>query len=498
MLNNNQPGRIFHSLANILQAFFSPDDEKEHSWLPLVWISLIFLAGGILWGVFFNWGSFSINFMDWAEVWAPRMQAWRDALLKNTLPFHLSDIAAMRTESDRYFSVADMVSSPQVILLRWLDVGTYTLVNNFLLYGIASYFLLRIRKRYHLSLFAFTVLFLLFHFNGFIVTHLSVGHLSWGGYYLFPAFVLYLMEMLAGDRSWNWVARMSFLLCFMFMQGSFHHMVWCFIVLGIIAIIRWRHFFQIVKAGIFTILLSMPRIIPAFIQKTASISQEIDSLGGYPFLKNIRQAMTYPATPILALPGRIFDSKLGFWEFDIYTGWVGFAFIFVFGGLLMLFWSYRKREFPFLIVPVLVLMILSIGNNFLKVLFYNAVLSASERVTSRMMGLALVILIILAVIYYQKTMDHFRQHGLVLLAQITLLVILAKDLVSHTLHWSVKNAAQSFEVIPRDLPGVHISNHIDPEYFTMLAIGLGISIFSALFLIWMTRKTTHTVENQNL
>ena len=281
---------LFAPSVNLFNAFFSCEHEKKYRWLPWVWISLLFLAGALLWTYFFNFGNVPIDYMDWAEVWAARLQAWRDALLHNTLPFHLSDVGAMRTTSDRYFSVADMVSTPQLILLRCLEVGPYALINNLILYSFATYSLLKIRKKYGISLIVFTMMFLLFQFNGFIVSHLSVGHLSWGGYYLFPEFTYYLLQLEEEDRSWKWVTKMAFLLFFMFLQGSFHHLVWCLMVLGILAVIRWRYFFTILKAGIATILLSMPRILPVF-SRVGDFTDQPDILGGYPRLINIFQAM---------------------------------------------------------------------------------------------------------------------------------------------------------------------------------------------------------------
>lgn len=480
--------RVWLIFTNILQAIFKPEDEKSHPWLPYLWLGALILAGAILWGIFFHWGNVPFNYMDWAEVWAARLQAWRDALVHNTLPFHLSDLAAMRSTGDRYFAVADMVSSPQVVLLRWLDVGTYSLVNNLILYGIASYYLLVIRKKYNLSLFAFAFLFLLFQFNGYIVAHLSIGHLSWGGYYLFPAFVLFLLELLEGNHSWGWVTKMAVLLFFMFMQGSFHHLVWCFIVLGIMAVIRWRHFFQIFKAVLFTILLSMWRVIPAFWGKFSAPSQGIDFLGGFPNLFNILKAMIYNSTPDMALPMQVFNSNLGYWEFDIFIGVVGTFIILGFGLFSLAYWQYKQREFPYLLVPAAALTFLSIDDNFLKVLFYNPALVSSERVASRMIGLALVILIILAAIYYQKSLNRIKQNFVVHVTQLALLFVLIIELVLHTLRWSVKNASFTFGVEFRDLSGIHVSNHADPQYFSMLGIGLLVTILSTAFLVWVNRK----------
>ena len=188
------------------------------------------------------------------------------------------------------------------------------------------------------------------------------------------------------------------------------------------------------------------------------------------------------------MPGKVFNSNLGYWEFDIFTGWAGLLFIILCGIILMLVWYYREKKFPVLIVPVIVLAIFSIDENFFKALFYNPVLVSSERVTSRMIGLALVMLIILAAIFCQRIISTKRQPLLLKIAQIILLLFIAKDLVLHTLRWSLKNAFLAFPTTPRDLSLVHISNHADPSYFTVLIIGSLISVLTMVVLIILAKK----------
>ncbi|HNT24963.1 MAG TPA: hypothetical protein PKM21_11395 [Anaerolineales bacterium] len=467
--------------------FFSSSGDKAHPRLGRAYLLALALAGALLWCLFFNWGDVPMHFMDWAEVWGARMQAWRNALLHNTLPFHLNDLGAMRSANDRYFAVADMVSSPQVLLLRWLEVGPYALVNNLLLYALATWHLLQIRKRYALSLFTFSALFLIFHFNGFIVTHLAVGHLSWGGYYLFPAFVLLLLDLVEGRTSWRWVAGMALTLFLIFMQGSFHHLVWCFIALGSLAVLRPPHFFPAAQALLFSLLLSMPRLLPALRARFASLSQGLDFLGGYPSLADLLRALVYPSSPQQAMPRLLVDSSLGYWEFDLFTGWVGLLFL-LFGLGALAWWHARARRFPYLLVPALLLIILSIADAFPRLLFHSP-LAASERATSRLAGLALVILLILAAIYAQKALQALPSHPALALLQAGLLILLAYQLARHTLGWSVVPASLAFEVTPRDLSLVHIANRPDPNYYLMLGGGLLVSICSGALLCWLARRT---------
>jgi hypothetical protein len=471
-------------LDRLLTAIFHPVEEKKYPWLSRAWIGALFLAGALLWVFFFNWGDGPFQYHDWSEVWTTRQQAWRDALLKNTLPFHLNDVGAMRTDGDRYFTVADMVVSPQVILLRWLEVGPYTMVNSLLLYSIATWSLLRIRKRFGLSLFAYAVLFLLFHFNGFIVCHFSVGHLSWGGYYFFPAFVLLLLALLEGDHSWRWVTQMAFVLFFILLQGSFHHFFWCFLVLASLGITAWRHAIPLIKVAAATLMLSMLRILP-IMSRIGDLHEDFHFLSGYPSLGHILVALTYNSTPNMAMPRTIFENNLGYWEFDIYIGWVGVAFLGIFS-IFMLYDYFRERKFPYLILSVVMLVLFSIQDYFPRAFFNQTWLISSERVTTRMLGLVLVMLIILAAIYYQKAVDLTRLAWWLKLVQLTLLVVLAYDLVLHTLRWSVKSTYLAFGIGLRDLSLIHVSNHADPAYYSILAIGSGISLLTALFLLWVS------------
>ena len=104
--------------------------------------------------------------------------------------------------------------------------------------------------------------------------------------------------------------------------------------------------------------------------------------------------------------------------------------------------------------------------------------------------MALVIGLILSAIYYQRTINWLSRSCILQIVQLVLLFFLAKDLVLHTLRWSVVNAYTALGVTPRDLSNVHISNHADPDYFLALGIGMLVSILIMVFLVWIARKTS--------
>lgn len=81
-----------------------------------------------------------------------------------------------------------------------------------LMYTIGFPGLLWLKRKFRLSDMTFAMLFMLFNFNGHILAHYAVGHATWGGYFLFPWFVIQVIRLLGGKRSWTWVAKTSGLL----------------------------------------------------------------------------------------------------------------------------------------------------------------------------------------------------------------------------------------------------------------------------------------------
>ena len=133
----------------------------------------LFVLGLFLWGQFFNWGDIPYDFHDWAEVNAPRMAFIGDAVRNGKLPLHMPDSSALRGVTDRFMVIPDVILSPQVVLLAFMSVGTFVLIDVWLLYSIGFLALLWFRRKYSLSITVFSVIFLLFNFNGHILSHIQ-------------------------------------------------------------------------------------------------------------------------------------------------------------------------------------------------------------------------------------------------------------------------------------------------------------------------------------
>ena len=153
---------------------------------------------------------------------------------------------------------------------------------------------LPISRRLKLSPAAFAVLFLIYNGNGHLLSHVAVGHATWGGTLLFSWFMLWVYELYEeGEPSRGWPLKMGVLLFVIFLQGSFHQFVWCLLFLCAAVLTfwtrrgpDWARWQAIFSAGVCSVGLSAVRILPVAIQLDGF---DDDFLGGYQSLRQPTQ-----------------------------------------------------------------------------------------------------------------------------------------------------------------------------------------------------------------
>lgn len=475
------------SLKDLSDCIF--DSEKENALLTWIWLGFLLITGLILWGYFLNFGDIPFDYHDWAEVNAPRIAFLKDAVTKGALPLHMPDTSALRGVTDRFMALPDVILSPQIILLKWLSVGDFILVHTWLLFSIGFLGLFAIKKHFHLSLFSFTWLFFLFFFNGHILSHYSVGHVTWGGYFLFSWFIWLVFCLLDGEKSWTWVGRTAFLLFFIFLQGSFHQFVWCVIFLAILAVTKFSVLIPILKAGILACLLSAIRMIPPALQMGAF---DDDFLGGYGTPLVMAKALMRIISPADSLNAEKTGAVLGWWEFDMYVGIAGTVFL-IFFGIQWLLQRKKEHGFPVLIFPLAALVFFSIRNFYQIIRFTQIPLFSGERVSARFLILPVVFLIVMACTALQNNLQIRKFHRLKILLSSLLLVILIMELWNHISAWKVLNSVKAFPYTYTNLAIKVVSNHDDPLYTNGLIIGAlisGISLAGWIWLYWREKKQT--------
>jgi hypothetical protein len=453
-----------------------------YRWLTAACLGGLYLLGLVGFGFFFEWGNFDMLYHDWAQISGPRLQFLQSALKTGQLPLQISDAEALHLNTQRYLSAADVFTSPQYILLYKLPLSIFELVNTWFLYTVGFVGLLFLRRKLRLSPISFAALFLLFNFNGHILAHTSMGHASWGGYFLFPWFAWLVFRLLGGDHSWLWTALVALLLFCMWLQGSFHQYVWLLLLLGCIGIFVPRTFWVVMRTGVVTILISAFRILPCILNYNS-----FGFINGYPSLYSVWENLVKlpdwePGLYELKsdyLAG-ILGAPVGAWELTCYVGLVGGLFLVFYGIYRGLF--HREAPYRELLLPLGIIFLLSLGATIELLRALPVPLIQGERVSARLFSVVLVFGLILGAERFQRWLDTSPLKTLSLSGSLVGLGLIAFDLWQNFAIWRVSNRKEEFWVYFDPHKWTVRNDFSDTLYITMILGGLAITLLTILVL----------------
>ena len=483
---------VLHWFNRLLNAIFVSSTDSFAKIVTVSWLIGLYGFGIWLWGYFYSYGNISLDFLDWAEVTGPRYALLRSAVESGQFPLHAGDTTALRGITDRYFAIADVTFSPQYLLLPWFGTATYLFYDTLLLYSVGFWGLLLFARRYRLGPFACTLFFLLFNFNGFMTTHLAVGHANWTAFFLLPFFVLLTLELVETQRfSWGWVLKLSLLELLILSQGGFHLFVWSLLFLLCLALLNIRLLLPVFLGGLFSGLVCLPRLLPP-----ALVVKDITNqyLGGFPSLTDLIASLVVLRHPIQAIQVYTDTLPLNGWEVDFYIGQLGLWLLLIFGVFLPL---RKDRALSNPTVQVLLaslaLTILSIGGifNWVTARFHIPLLTA-ERVTSRILIVPLVMALALAVIQMQKWLQSRSFSGWGQVVLLALGGLMYHDLYQHLVVWRIRYLDQLTSLFPKVPfnPANHtLANHSDGVYVALLAAGAAVAAVAIAFLLWRSLKS---------
>ena len=458
--------------------FFQSEASGKQRWLRWLWFVILYLVGAAVWGFFLNWGNIEFDLHDWTQE-GPRLFFLRKALLEGRFPLHIS---SPLFEGTRFLSIPDTLFSPQILLLKNLEPGTFVLVNLLLLYtlGVVGIALLAARRRW--SPLVVTTVFFLVNFNGQIVAQLAVGHTMWVTAFLLPYFVLLIFELLEEGGSWWWVLKLSVLLLGFFLQGGFHFVTWSLLFLLILALTVPRYRKQVLVGVGFSLLLCMPRILPTAVEM-ADVRRQF--ISGYYSVLDMLEALVSLKFPYQALSEKYIS--LGWWEVDIYIGLVGFLLL-LFG--LWRVWKDLSSRHRQLLLPLFLYSLLSLGKLYQPVTMLPIPLFNAERVSTRFLLLTLMFLILISADQLEKFLRKYKPGIGGKLSASGLVVILIHDLLQHARLWRVENMSQIFTSTPVDISAEVLSVQ-DPVYTGALLAGFCVALLASSVLLFLIRR--HTV-----
>ena len=404
----------------------------------LAWAAIV-LAGALHWVVLLDArpGAFQgppVTLEDWPKEYR-YLAVLQQAVREGRVPYFLSEPIIF---SRKYLAIPETCLSPQVVLLAALSPGAFVLANTLLLYGACVAGTVLLCRRYGLSPIPGAFLFMVAGLSGHVSAQMAVGHSMWTGFLLLP-FVLLLVCALAEDAASRttplWLALA---LTAMLLQGALHVFTACVLFLLLFAAFNPSRARAVLVSLLWTGAAGCVRLLPAvFVARR----RETAFLTGYPSLLELGRALLTILPPDAGQHGGFFG-RVDPWEYDVFVGPAGLAFL-LFGGVWLavrgveaLPGGAERRLYG----PMAVMAILSYGDAGVLLSLSRIPLLSAERVTTRLLALPLLFLALLAAIRVTRALRSAGRaaHALALAG----LVAMIAGLAAHTWTWRVGALAE--------------------------------------------------------
>lgn len=484
-------------LDEVVRWFFASASDARRSWTTRLYLLALTIAGAAAWIYFLGFGHAALDFHDWADITIPRLTFLQEAARAGEWPLHMERSNALHGVTGRFLSIPDVLTTPQLLLLSVVSIPSFVVFDVVFHYLLGVLALLAVWRYFDWSLAAFTAAFLLILFNGHILAHYSVGHFTWGSYFLFPLIALILFRFIDGDTSWALLAGFAATVFYMMLAGGEHHVTWVLLLVALLIPFCWSRAWWLVAAAAAAVLLSAVRLLPPALElQSFRDAGFVTDVTGYPSLwhllislVSLRREVGLPPTE---LPANLvwFDTR--FWEFNLYVGAVGLAILA--GGVYRWLRDAQPR-YRQLIVPLFTVAALSMGSVYRLPRFSGLPLLEGERATSRMMALVLVFLVIIAVTHLDRWLRGFgtiaitRAQG-VAVAALAFLVI---DIAASIRLQRVAISSGMFGASPYN--PAKLVQVTDPIYQRVLLAGLVITIATAGGLAFQVWRESRSLRN---
>ncbi|MBI5093167.1 MAG: hypothetical protein HZB26_12095 [Candidatus Hydrogenedentes bacterium] len=389
------------------------------------YLGMLYCAGIVHWVWFFLFAQ--LQGLDW-RLTAGYQAVLRDALTRFRIPY----VSTFLYYTDRYLGTPETPLSPQFLLTPWLSPWVFNVLNICLLYTAAFAGLLLLRRRYRLSRAPFALLFLLFNFNGYLVSRVGVGHTMWYGYFFLPFFYLFLLELFDRPDDRRLVVLLTGVLAAIELQGSFHLYVWCVMYLMLTALFAWRLFRPLAIVTIWASLLCAFRFVPTAVTFTGAI---LECKQGYPTLGSLLDSLIALATPAWVSP----DSETGWWELDCFVGAIGLGLV----GWFAVVYPHNAPSKWYsdrwaLILAAACMAVFAMDGMYQPIFNLSIPFLDSQRVPTRFIVMPLTVCITLAAIQMQRFLDSEETRPVARWMLALALILVAAGLYRHSAGWTVR------------------------------------------------------------
>lgn len=447
---------------------------RGHSRVRSYLLLTLFLLGIVHWVGFFHAGNLSLVAYDWVLEGA-YLNTLREAQTSGVIPWRWSIPYYHGTQN--FLANPEIILTPDILLLRWLPNSIFITIHVLILYSVGFYGSFLVAKQLNASFLAFLVFWLVFNFNGFLTSHLAVGHFPWTGYFLLPFFFIFLFMFVTNSQRTNSVSPtpelcMALLFGVLFLNGSFHIVIWCSMFMTIALLWRWAMFSNVLTAILVGGLLGAGRVLPAAL----SFPRERSFISGYPNFGAVRDAFTSLRAHDSVRLGGMFGA-MGWWEYDIYVGFIGFI------GLVICFTFALQQRMAMCQMPLVaaaaVLLLLSLGNVYALIAKAPFPFAGVERASSRFIVMPFMLVLIIATAGIDELFRSWPKGSKV--ATLIGLPFVAWELALHSYYWRVDRLDRSFQQITR--PDLHLIPNLDHTYAFSVYAGLSVSLITLVVVV---------------
>ena len=449
---------------------------------------IILLIGAAHWYLFSQYGNILWKSFDWVGTyqWFDIIQ---NSLNQSKIPYHATgyDVKIIGepiftgtngSYQVRWFSGGYSFVSPQIILLSILSVAQYISFSLIFYFSLGTYGIYKWIKEFNLSIAASTFLFIIWSFNGYIVSRMGIGHLLYCNAYMFVPLFFWFLYKFIKNKNMNWQhslknALLFSLFIFFTKLNANGQNTYQFLLVGLIVMLFYHKQLLWYLLSVFFSFILMSFYIFPTAMFSSYVGEDRIIFGGYGFKMGLGDSLLFPlemASSTIqkglyhvgnifyqlwrALTGPFTAANDGSWEISLFIGKFGLLLVVL--CCLALYLknknSIQFKNYMFLFAAgIIALLSISVVEARLVSLFETAIhltIPKVDRLPSRLMIYPFSLVLMFAAMGFDDLFanipERFRSS-----AKWGVLLILFIILMQHSFGWSVAQT-ESHYVRPPD------------------------------------------------
>lgn len=434
-----------------------------------MYLSFVLYVMGLIYWIYFLKDGLAYAPHDWLEE-STYVNTLRSSLESLIIPWMWSEASPQGIYA--FMANPQVPLTPDFLLLPWISTTLYFILHVLLFYSLGLFGTLLLAKKLCFNFAALIFFWLLFNFNGYVTSHLAVGHLPWTGYFLLPLFFYFLSDIeKVKNNTLTPQISIGLILGVLFINGSFHLAIWCCMFMLISCLLRKELIAGVALSIIIGGVIGLGKLLPGLLY----LSVKHHFVSGYPSISMLLDAFTVLQSQDFRVTGSM--GVLGWHECSVYIGFVAF---FIFVGLSIFSLMKPHKLYPqHFIIASATMFILSMGNVYSFIADSGLPLASAERVSSRFIVMPFILFLILASSSLSEIIKSASKkfNAIAMLA----LFFVAGELYQNFLIWKVQSVFGNDETRSSQLIPLAVS--VDKTYELVVYFSWSISILTILLSV---------------